>query len=60
MAHSLNHPQFSRRVALQAGSLGLMGLGMHELPGLRAANADVGGTSFGRAKSCIYTSRGEE
>ncbi|MES2788895.1 MAG: DUF1501 domain-containing protein [Planctomycetota bacterium] len=54
MAQNLVHPQFSRRVALQAGSLGLLGLGMHELPGLRAAEAAGNGTSFGRAKSCIY------
>ena len=54
MSPSLIHPQFSRRVALQAGTLGLMGLGMHELPGLRAADSAPSGTSFGRAKSCIY------
>ncbi len=54
MPQPLSHPQFSRRVALQAGTLGLMGLGMHELPGLQAANAGGNGSSFGRAKSCIY------
>lgn len=54
MAHPLVHPQFSRRAALQAGTLGLMGLGLHELSSLRAASGNSSGTSFGRAKSCIY------
>ena len=51
----LTHPRFSRRVALQAGGLGLLGLGMHDLQSLRAANTAVEApSSFGRAKSCIY------
>lgn len=54
MSQLLAHPQFSRRVALQAGTLGLLGLGMHEMPPLRAAGLGKSGTSFGRAKSCIY------
>jgi hypothetical protein len=51
----LPHPEFSRRVALQAGGLGLLGLGSHQLEGLRAANS-VDGTSasFGKAKACLY------
>lgn len=54
MATSLIHPQFSRRFALQAGSIGLMGLGLPDLQRLRAANTGGPGSSFGRAKSCIY------
>lgn len=51
----LAHPTFSRRCALQAGGLSLLGLGMPELQGLRAAgSADAVNASFGRAKSCIY------
>lgn len=51
----LVHPRFSRRIAMQAGSVGLLGLGMNHLAELRAANAPQGaGPSFGRAKSCIY------
>ncbi len=52
---SLVHPTFPRRFALQAGALGLLGLGMHELRGLRGAEStDAVSASFGRAKSCIY------
>ncbi|MDB5386246.1 MAG: hypothetical protein JWM11_1892 [Planctomycetaceae bacterium] len=51
----LRHPQFSRRIALQAGALGLLGLGIDELAKLRAASdGDGTSASFGRAKSCIY------
>lgn len=54
-AGSLNHPTFPRRFALQAGGLGLLGLGMHDLAGLRAASdSDGTSASFGRAKACIY------
>ena len=35
---SFTHPEFSRRSALQAGSIGLMGLGMSDLSMLRATN----------------------
>lgn len=47
------HPAIARRTMLQAGSIGLLGLGMNHLSGLRAA--DIGqrsGTT--KAKSCIY------
>src|SRR5713226_7994072 len=33
------HPVFTRRAALQAGSIGLMGLGIHDLSALRASAA---------------------
>src|SRR5438067_1099840 len=50
-----SHPDFSRRTMLQAGSIGLLGLGMNHLAGLREATAAVGSARpSGRAKSCIY------
>jgi hypothetical protein len=57
--HSLHHPQFSRRFALQAGAIGLLGLGTDDLSSLRAASDEASdrdgvGASFGRAKACIY------
>jgi hypothetical protein len=49
------HPRFSRRTALQAGSIGLLGLGLNDLSALRAAGETVDApASFGRAKACIY------
>jgi uncharacterized protein (DUF1501 family) len=49
------HPSVSRRTMLQAGSIGLLGLGMNHVAGLREANAATGGVqSVGKAKSCIY------
>jgi uncharacterized protein (DUF1501 family) len=44
------HPTFTRRQAIQAGSIGLLGLGMNHVAALRAA-ADAPRV---RAKSCIY------
>ena len=43
----------TRRAALQAGTVGLLGLGMNHLAGLRALAAP-GPTRSGRAKSVIY------
>lgn len=51
-AHNLVHPRFSRRTALQAGAIGLLGLGMNHVHALRAAAP--AGTAGGRARSCIY------
>lgn len=47
------HPQVSRRTAVQAGSLGLLGLGSNHLEALRAANSEPQAARQ-RAKSCIY------
>src|SRR5271155_2762166 len=47
------HPTISRRTAIQAGAVGLLGLGMNHVQELRAATA-VGGAAVGRAKTCIY------
>lgn len=49
------HPRLTRRTMLQAGSIGLLGLGMNHLAGLREASAASGsGRPSGKAKSCIY------
>jgi uncharacterized protein (DUF1501 family) len=51
-----HHPRLSRRTALQAGSIGLLGLGMNHLAGLREAAAATSGTgaASGKARACIY------
>lgn len=51
MNRPLHHPQFSRRFALQAGSIGLLGLGANHLAGLREA---VSAPAVSRPKSVIY------
>ncbi len=48
-----SHATCSRRLALQAGSIGILGLGMNHLTGLRAADASET-VSSGTAKSCIF------
>jgi hypothetical protein len=49
------HPMFPRREMLQAGCLGLVGLGVNHLLGLREAAAAPGtALPSGKAKSCIY------
>jgi hypothetical protein len=52
-SQTLSHPRISRRTAIQAGAVGLLGLGMNHLAHLRAASRDHGG-SGGKARSCIY------
>lgn len=47
------HPQWSRRTMVQAGALGLLGLGTNHLTGLRDAAAATGPVKT-TAKSCIY------
>ena len=49
----LRHPNISRRAAVQAGAVGLLGLGMNHLAGLKTASAASTKPS-GKAKSCIY------
>ena len=50
-----SHPVFSRRVALQAGAIGLLGLGMEHLEPLIQADAvDAAKPGTGRAQSVIY------
>jgi hypothetical protein len=50
---SLTHPLVSRRTAVQAGALGLLGLGMNHLSALRAA-PPAGQPASGTARACIY------
>lgn len=45
----LRHPELSRRIALQAGGIGLLGLGMNHLAELRADDVRPA-----RAKACIF------
>ncbi|MFP6752538.1 MAG: DUF1501 domain-containing protein, partial [Pirellulaceae bacterium] len=51
----LTHPRISRRTALQAGAIGMLGMGTNHLDALRTMAAPAheypGG---GTAKSCIY------
>jgi hypothetical protein len=52
---AMQHPQLSRRTAIQAGAIGILGLGMNHLDPLRASAAS--GTSAGKspaARSVIY------
>jgi hypothetical protein len=54
-AASSSHPTFSRRFALQAGAVGLLGLGMDHLGALREAKAAATpGVRDGKARSVIY------
>lgn len=46
--------QVSRRHLLQAGSLGMLGLGLGDLLGSGVARAAVEHSPIGRAKSCIF------
>ena len=48
------HPALTRRLALQAGAIGLLGLGMDHLDALRAAAADGRGRPGPRARSVIF------
>ncbi|WP_165244675.1 DUF1501 domain-containing protein [Paludisphaera soli] len=53
VSHQGSHPHVTRRTAVQAGAVGLLGLGMNHLQALRAATPR-GGATGGTAKSCIY------
>ncbi|MAI73640.1 MAG: hypothetical protein CMM01_22445 [Rhodopirellula sp.] len=48
------HPRLARREALQIGSIGLLGMGLNHLTGLRQAVAADSSTPAGKAKSCIF------
>ena len=52
---SLAHSHVSRRTALQVGSIGLLGLGLNHVAGLRSLAAENGAKApTARAKSVIY------
>jgi uncharacterized protein (DUF1501 family) len=48
------HPAFSRRTALQAGSVGILGLGMNHVAELTGQAADGALVGPGRAKSVVF------
>jgi len=47
------HPRLTRRTAIEAGAVGLLGLGMNHVTALRAMAAE-GGAAPARARSVIY------
>lgn len=50
-----DHPTFSRRAAVQAGAIGLLGCGMNHIAALRAEEAASGaGAKPARARNCIF------
>src|SRR6516225_10220696 len=51
MPQAFIHPRFTRRTALQAGAIGLLGLGTNHLAALRAMGGPSAKTA--RAKTCI-------
>ncbi len=50
--HDFRHPTITRRTAIQAGAIGLLGLGMNHVEALRAAPTST--PRRGRARACIY------
>lgn len=51
----MQHPPISRRTAVQAGAIGLLGLGMNHVSALQAAPQTTSqAIAKGTAKSCIY------
>jgi hypothetical protein len=51
---SWRHACMPRRDALQIGAIGILGLGLNHLTGLRQADAATGVSMQGKAKSCIF------
>lgn len=49
-----HHAPVARRTAIRVGSIGLLGLGMNHLAGLRALAATESSTSTTSARACIY------
>ena len=56
MARVWRHPSISRRTAIQAGAVGMLGLGMNHLGALQTAGADAEAAKSpqGQARACIY------
>ena len=54
MARTPSHPTLGRRTMLEAGAVGLLGLGMNHLGALRTAAASSTGEPGGKAKSAIF------
>ena len=51
---SWHHAAINRRTAIQAGGIGLLGLGMNHVHGLRALAGETGPTAPSRHKAVIY------
>ena len=51
---NIQHADISRRTAIQAGAIGLLGLGMNHAAALRAADRTTVTPGSGRAKSVIF------
>lgn len=49
-----DHGNVSRRESLQIGAIGILGMGVNHLLGLRQAQAAEGTRPSGKAKSCIF------
>ena len=48
------HTGLSRRQSLQVGAIGILGMGMNHLAGMRQAKSADGSIPKGKAKSCIF------
>jgi hypothetical protein len=53
-AHPFGHPVLTRRTAIQAGAVGLLGLGMEHLEALRAATLPGDPAARHKARAVIY------
>lgn len=53
-----HHPSISRRTAIQAGAVGILGLGMNHLSGLRAMAAEDSTSTSGKSVIYIFLSGG--
>ena len=51
---SISHPGIARRVAIQAGAVGILGLGANHMAGLRAMATSGGQALSGRQRAVIY------
>lgn len=51
---SMKHACIGRRTAIEAGAIGILGLGMNHVAGLRSQAAESARQVSGTAKSCIY------
>jgi hypothetical protein len=54
MPQPFSHPRFSRRLAIQAGGIGLLGLGMNHVAGLRALAKVTGSPARESQRAVIY------
>ena len=52
--HNWTHPKISRRTAVQAGAIGMLGIGMNHLSGLQTAFSTDVATRRPTARACIY------